>query len=251
MSMRKYRPKNDLQKKEYYQDRFFDPGETKKEVPKDKYFKKVIDRLNVFIAKSYVETGSLVIWIEKNNLRKVVEILKNELEVDFLSDMSAIDFIAERGEFELFYQFYSTTQQKRIRIKFSIKEKEEVDTIEDIFKSANWAERECFDMFGIRFKNHPNLKRILMPDDWVGFPLRKDYPMQGDEYARWYEVDKIFGKEAREVIGEEIRDQAYIDPKRKEKFLHIDLTEEYQEEEGVFLITKFKRKLSKILNYRK
>lgn len=68
-------------------------------------------------------------------------------------------------------------------------------------------------MFGIIFEGHPCLQRLLMPHDWVGHPLLKSYPLQGDEYAQWYEIDRIFGKEYREIIGAEQRDSARIDSK--------------------------------------
>jgi NADH-quinone oxidoreductase subunit C len=76
-------------------------------------------------------------------------------------------------------------------------------------------------MFGIKVNNHPFLKRILMPDDWEGHPLLKTYPMIGDEFASWYEVDKIFGKEYRDVIGPENRDPARIDRYDTKRFSRV------------------------------
>ena len=109
-----------------------------------------------------------------------------------------------------------------------------------------------YDMYGVKVKNHHNLKRILMPDDWYDHPLRKTYPLQGDETAAWYEVDKIFGKQAREAIGPEIRDAAHIDRYDTTRFARlghevpygVDITHgkepehtplAYQEEGGVGL----------------
>jgi len=86
---------------------------------------------------------------------------------------------------------------------------------------ANFAEREMYDMFGIVANNHPELKRILMPEDWVGHPLLKTYPLQGDEAASWYEVDKIFGKEYRDVIGPELRDPSRIDRGDTQRFARV------------------------------
>jgi len=103
----------------------------------------------------------------------------------------------------------------------SLKEGEAIESVQPLFKSANFAEREIFDMFGIKVNNHPFLKRILMPDDWEGHPLLKNYPMIGDEFASWYEVDKIFGKEYRDVIGPENRDPARVDRYDTKRFSRV------------------------------
>lgn len=124
-----------------------------------------------------------------------------------------------------------------------------------------------YDMFGILPLGHPYPKRILMPDDWVGHPLLKSYPLQGDEAAQWYEVDTIFGKENREVIGVEQRDSARIDRYDSTRFSHLGYEVEYgqkiekgaekpqpiayQEEEGVLFVTKLKPENSKELKERK
>ena len=109
------------------------------------------------------------------------------------------------------------------------------------------------------------MKRLLMPDDWEGFPLRKTYPLQGDEFAAWYEVDKIFGKENRDLIGPEIRDDARVDRLDTERFARIghevpygadiskgepDTPIRYQEEGGVFLIKRLDASKSKIITDR-
>ncbi|MCK4442101.1 MAG: NADH-quinone oxidoreductase subunit C, partial [Sulfurovaceae bacterium] len=96
-----------------------------------------------------------------------------------------------------------------------------IESIVPLYKSANFAERELFDMFGLVVNNHPFLKRILMPDDWEGHPLLKTYPLQGDEFASWYEVDKIFGKEARDAIGPENRDPSRIDRYDTKRFSRV------------------------------
>ena len=103
------------------------------------------------------------------------------------------------------------SKHKRIRIKCFLQKDESLESVTSLFKSANWSEREMYDMLGVKVVNHPNLKRLIMPDDWYDHPLKKTYPLQGDEAASWYEVDKIFGKEARSIIGPEQRDPAAID----------------------------------------
>ena len=103
-----------------------------------------------------------------------------------LTELSAIDWIAERGGFEVFYQMLSMTKRKRIRVKCFIKENEAINSIEKLFRSADWSEREMYDMFGIKINNHPYMKRILMPDDWEGYPLRKTYPLRITSYNVCY-----------------------------------------------------------------
>ena len=153
----------------------------------------------------------MVVVINAHDNYSVIELLKNELEYNQLSELSAIDWLAQEGKFEIFYQMLSMSKRKRIRVKCKIGEKESIQSVEKLFRSADWSEREMYDMFGVVINNHPFMKRILMPDDWEGFPLRKTYPLQGDEFAQWYEVDRIFGKEARDIIGPENRDAARVD----------------------------------------
>jgi NADH-quinone oxidoreductase subunit C len=108
-----------------------------------------------------------------------------------------------------------------MRVKCRIKPEQAIESVVDVYKSANFAEREMYDMFGIYVNNHPYLKRILMPEDWQGHPLLKTYPLQGDEFASWYEVDKIFGKEYRDIIGPENRDPARIDRYDTKRFSRV------------------------------
>jgi len=210
--MRPYRPKDNVQKKAYYTDRFWVAPKIPEEPVEDEVFKADLEKVqeSVKVKKAYIQRGQLVIIIDAKDNVQTLKILKEECGYDILSEMSAIDYLAKDGEFEIFYQLLSMQKRKRVRVKCRIKEDEAIESVEPLFRSADWSEREMFDMFGIKVNNHPNLKRILMPDDWVGYPLRKTYPLHGDEAAQWYEVDKIFGKEYREIIGPEQRDAAYI-----------------------------------------
>jgi NADH-quinone oxidoreductase subunit C len=177
--------------------------------------------------------------------------------------MSAIDWLAKDNSFEIFYQMLSMNKRKRIRIKYFIQKGEAVDSVEKLFRSADWSEREMFDMFGIEANNHPFMKRILMPYDWQGHPLLKTYPLIGDEFAAWYEVDKIYGKEARDIIGPELRDTARVDRYDSQRFARLgyevpkgtEITDDmprteqnYQEDGGVFLIKKYDKKSSTIVD---
>jgi NADH-quinone oxidoreductase subunit C len=252
--MREYKPKDNVQKKAYYSDRFYVSPQIPKENPSnDEIFSKDVDALNskFEIIETYIQKGELVVWIKSKDNVEVLKFLRDNLDYGFLMEMSAVDFLAKKERFEIFYEMLSLSKRKRVRVKTFLKDGQAIETVENLFRSANFAEREMFDMFGIQVNNHSYLKRILMPDDWEGYPLRKTYPLQGDEFAQWYEVDKIFGKEARDIIGPEIRDSAHIDRYDTERFARLghevskgsdisngepDTVQKVQEEGGVFLI---------------
>jgi NADH-quinone oxidoreductase subunit C len=253
--MRKFTPKNDVQKKSYYSDRFYvTPSLPKQSVYNDSTFSNDYLSLNraVGVEEAYIQAGHLVMYVKPENNVAAVKHAKEIMAYDLLMELSAIDYIADRGGFEVFYEMLSMSKHKRIRIKCFIEENQAIESVEPLFRMADFSEREMFDMYGVKVNNHPYLKRILMPDDWQGHPLRKSYPLIGDEAAQWYEVDKIFGKEARDVIGPEIRDAAAVDRYDTERFARLghevpygtDITDgkepehtplAYQEEEGVRL----------------
>jgi NADH-quinone oxidoreductase subunit C len=165
--------------------------------------------------------GQMIVEINYEDNFKAIEILKEECAYAQLSEMSAVDYLAKDGNFEVFYQLLNLKDVKRMRLVMRIEQGLAVESVVPLYKSANFAEREMFDMFGIISNNHPFMKRILMPDDWEGHPLLKTYPLQGDEFASWYEVDKIFGKDAREAIGPENRDQTNIDRYDTKRFSRV------------------------------
>ncbi|MBL0687375.1 MAG: NADH-quinone oxidoreductase subunit C [Sulfurospirillum sp.] len=264
--MREYSDKKNRQAKAYYSDRFYlSPQVPKEKVDTDNIFLKDIKSLeSLFVIKeAYIQKGQLVVYISAKDNLKVMKFLKNKLKYNFLSDISAVDWLAKSGEFEIFYQMLSTSKRKRMRVKFFIKEKEEIKSVTSIYKSADWAEREMYDMFGVRITGHHFMKRILMPDDWHDHPLRKTYPLIGDEEAQWYEIDKIFGREYRDVIGPEERDCAKIVEKDTHRFARIkhevpfgtkysseETQTEYQEEGGIPIVRKLKKSDVKILKER-
>lgn len=264
--MRAYKPKDNVQKKAYYTDRFYiAPQVPKIDVDKDEVFAKDLELLRekFNILDAYIQVGQMVVFINPQDNYKVVEFMKNSLEYSQLSEISAIDFIAQRGGFEVFYQLLSMSKKRRVRLKMFVGVGEAINSVEKLFRSADWSEREMFDMFGIEANNHPFMKRILMPYDWQGHPLLKTYPLQGDEFASWYEVDKIYGKEAREAIGPELRDSAKVDRYDSQRFARLGhevpkgtvvtgnepkVTQNYQEEGGVFLIKKLDKKDSTVVS---
>ena len=130
--------------------------------------------------------GDETVIIRASGLRPIVQFLKEtpEMDFNFLMDLTAVDYLFYAGgsmpkqwRFEAVYHFYSLKHNHRIRLKVALDEKNpEVDSLSDLWDSADWYEREVWDMFGIRFKGHPNLKRILMYEEFQGHALRKDYP---------------------------------------------------------------------------
>ncbi len=264
--MRAYKPKDDVQKKPYYTDRFWvAPQVPKQDVQSDEVFAADLAALKekFEILDAYIQVEQMVVYIKPEDNFEVIKFLKEERTYDQLSELSAIDWLAKRGEFEIFYQLLSMNKRKRIRVKCFIKEDQAIESVEKLFRSADWSEREMYDMFGIEVNNHPFLKRILMPYDWQGWPLRKSYPLEGDEFAQWYEVDKIYGKEARDIIGPELRDTARIDRYDSERFARLghevpkgapvtdndpENPQDYQEEGGVFMIKKLKKESSVIVD---
>lgn len=114
------------------------------------------------------------------DLREVAKFCKDELSLDYLIDISSVDNFGEEPRFEIVYELYSMTLSIHLRLKLRVSEDQgEVATVSDIWPTANWHEREIFDMMGIRFKGHPDLRRILMWDGYPYFPLRKEFPLEG------------------------------------------------------------------------
>ena len=126
--------------------------------------------------------GETTVVVPQEHLRRAAEYLAGEASLGFsyLSDITTVDRFPLEPRFEVNYHLVSLDRRDRLRLKVRIQGADpSVASVTSIWPTANWHERENFDLFGIRFEGHPNLSRILMPDDWEGFPLRKDYPVEG------------------------------------------------------------------------
>ena len=134
------------------------------------------------------ETGSYLgqkfALIEPNAVAAILLHLRDVENFDYLVDLTAVDFPKREARFDLVYILYSYARNERIRLKTQLFEGERAPTATGVFTGANWMEREVFDLFGIEFQGHPDLRRILMPDEWQGYPLRKDYSILGMD-QRW------------------------------------------------------------------
>ena len=148
--------------------------------------------LSTSVKKSEIRFKQLYIEIEIENLSSVILFLKTNEKCKFkqLIDITAVDYPDREKRFKIVYLFLSHENNTRIIISSDVSEKTEVPSITKIFPSANWMEREVFDMYGIFFKNHPDLRRILTDYDFKGYPLRKDFPLTGHTEVRYNEDKK-------------------------------------------------------------
>jgi len=154
--------------------------------------KKINSELATKVKKTKINYNHIYINIENENLLEVVLFLKNNNKTKFkqLIDITAVDYPENERRFKLVYLFLSHEFNSRILIDFFINENEIVSSLTSIYPSANWMEREVFDMYGIKFKNHPDLRRILTDYGFTGHPLRKDFPLTGHNEVRYSEDDK-------------------------------------------------------------
>jgi NADH-quinone oxidoreductase subunit C len=125
------------------------------------------------------DRGELTLTIAAEEIRAAAAAVQ-AAGYNFFEDMTAVDWFPSSPRFQLSYQILSHTYKEYIRLRVFVDgENPSVESIVPVWPAANYYEREVFDLFGVRFEEHPNLRRIMMPDDWVGFPLRKDYPVEG------------------------------------------------------------------------
>ena len=136
--------------------------------------------------------NQLQISISAEQILDVVDFIKNDEACEFrqITDIAGVDFPDRQKRFEVIYHFLSFKHNSRLRIKIIIGEDESIPSITSIFPAANWFEREAFDMYGIQFKDHPDLRRILTDYGFEGYPLRKDFPLSGNVEIRYDEIDK-------------------------------------------------------------
>ena len=170
------------------------PVKKKEEGPKpvDASNHPLVKRLQETFGESVIEAteflGQLSIRIAQPRIVEVCEALKTDSETpfDYLSDLTCVHYPDNReAPFEVVYNLYSISKNDRVRLKVNAKD-EGVESVTSVWPAADWLEREVYDLFGVVFHNHPDLRRILLPPDWVGHPLRKDYPLEFIE-NRWTE----------------------------------------------------------------
>ena len=144
------------------------------------------------VKSSIIENNELLIETEESELLDVVQFLKSNEKCKFrqLIDIAGVDYPANEKRFELIYLFLSHEHNLRIKLLIKFQINQTIVSLTKIFPSANWMEREVFDMYGVKFKNHPDLRRILTDYGFKGHPLRKDFPLTGFNEVRYSEKDK-------------------------------------------------------------
>ena len=153
--------------------------------------KKINSELTTKIKKSEIKHNQIFLEIDKENLIDVTQFIKTNKDMRFrqLIDITVVDYPEQTQRFKIVYLFLSHEFNQRIILSYLINENEVISSLTSIFPSANWMEREVFDMYGVNFKNHPDLRRILTDYGFEGHPLRKDFPLTGHTEVRYSEED--------------------------------------------------------------
>ena len=154
--------------------------------------KKINSELTTKINSSYIKHNQLYFEIDKDDLLDVVLFIKTNNKTKFrqLIDLTVVDYPEKTKRFKVVYLFLSHEFNQRLILSYFISEHEIISSLTSIFPSANWMEREVFDMYGVNFKNHPDLRRILTDYGFEGHPLRKDFPLTGHSEVRYSEDQK-------------------------------------------------------------
>lgn len=160
--------------------------------PLDPDQEKVVEKLRARLGDAILETQSfrkqLSIWIRREVVLDALRVAQTDRDLlcDLLCDLTAVDYLDQRtpGEprYEVVYNLYSIPFNRRFFLKCGVNDGESLPTATQVWRGANFLEREVYDLFGIRFDGHPNLERILTPDGWLGHPLRKDFPVMSDQF---------------------------------------------------------------------
>jgi NADH-quinone oxidoreductase subunit C len=143
--------------------------------------KAIQERYPEAVLEATFHAGEATALLKKENLQEVCRFLKEEpsLRMDFLSNLCGVDFPEREQRFEVVYHLFSVSRKHRINLKVRAADGEPVPTVTGVWRTANWHEREAFDLLGIPFEGHPDMRRILLADEWQGHPLRKEYPVKG------------------------------------------------------------------------
>ena len=134
------------------------------------------------VARAKYDRNELTIWIDRQHLLDAMTLLRDDSQLRFnlLCDVTCVDWYPSEPRFEVVYELRSIPRNKRVRVKVKLTSDDaRISSVINVWPSSNFFEREVFDLFGVNFEGHPYLRRIMMPEDWEGHPMRKDYPVEG------------------------------------------------------------------------
>ncbi len=173
------------------------------DLPVPDYIRALQDALPGAVTQVSYWVGDWTVIVAPARLLEVARYMRDNsgTAFDYCSDVTAVDWLTRPGErFDVVYCLYSTGRRMRVRVKTRVADGDAVPSVAGIWAAANWLEREAWDMFGIRFDGHPDLRRILMPEEWQGHPQRKDYPLEGpgelilESPQEWLKVRQSFNE---------------------------------------------------------
>jgi NADH-quinone oxidoreductase subunit C len=141
--------------------------------------RRLIDEFSDSVQETHANLGDATAVVDSRQIEAAMRFLRDEVDFDMLTDLTAVDYLGRTPRFEVVYHLYATGANQRVRIKARVAEEAaEIASVVALYASANWMEREVFDLYGIRFDGHPDLRRILLYEEFEGHPLRKDYPKE-------------------------------------------------------------------------
>jgi|TARA_B110000259_G_scaffold71326_1_gene84005 NADH-quinone oxidoreductase subunit C len=189
--------------------------------------KKINSELTTKIKKSEIRHNQLYLNIESENILDVTLFIKSNKDTKFrqLTDITVVDYPENTLRFKVVYLFLSHEYNQRIILSYLINENEVIPSLTNIYPAANWMEREVFDMYGVKFKDHPDLRRILTDYDFEGHPLRKDFPLTGHTEVRYSESQKKVIKEPVK-LEQNYRNFDYESPWQGTKYIKEQTKEE-------------------------
>jgi len=149
----------------------------------NEFVTQVRTKFNAALLEAIQDRKQAILLVDRSRLAEIALHLRDEEKFDMLADLTAVDWPKREKRFDVVLNLYSFAKNERLMVKLHAADAEEVPSVVSVWPTANWQEREVFDMFGIVFAGHPDLKRILLPDEWQGYPLRKDYDILQQDTA--------------------------------------------------------------------